>query len=226
MPTPSQYLDAAERLKGQGRLDDARFMVLQAQQALATQAAAPGPMPVIPELPPEPAPPAAPAVLQQQQAAEQAEKQALEASMKRLPATSPALVEEVVTEEQELATEAIEAERGKAVVVGLDKPVSFQEEGAPFFRPTRIVETEEGRRYRDPETDDLREPTLAEEFVESFAQQTILGEEAAREETPMGILARKESGVGLVEAPLSAAFRSGLGYIEALVGEGYFRGLG
>ena len=226
MPTPSQYLDAAERLKNQGRLDDARFMVLQAQQALATEAAGPGPMLVIPELPAEPAPPAAPAVLQQQQAAEQAEKQAREAAMKRLPATSSALVEEVVTEEQELATEAIEAERGKAVVVGLDKPVSYQEQGAPFFRPTRIVETEEGRRYRDPEDDDLREPTLSEEFVESFAQQTILGEEAAREETPMGVLARKESGVGLVEAPLSAAFRSGLGYLSATAGETYFRGLG
>lgn len=96
----------------------------------------------------------------------------------------------------------------------------------PFLRSSRIAVQPSGERlYRDPDTGELREPTPGEELVESFAQQQILTERqaqalAAQGEAPeSGLLQTVEPGRGVVEAPLSAALRGGVGAFENVVGE-------
>ena len=112
------------------------------------------------------------------------------------------------------------------------------------------------RMYRDPETGELRPPTLGEEVMESFAQQTEVSEERFRqiaedrarqqlmvdkaiergEDVPFynrylapatfGVLTSERQGKGLVETPLGASLRAGLSYLENAAAEGYFRGAG
>ena len=112
------------------------------------------------------------------------------------------------------------------------------------------------RAIRDADTDQLRTPTTAEEVRESFAQQPVMTEAQARraerelaaqqreidkrieagedvgffERNPgsfLGeVLTQPDKGAGIVETPLGAGLRSALGYVSALAGEGYFRGLG
>lgn len=141
-----------------------------------------------------------------------------------------------------------------------------REEAPPFERrfPTpfapEVVEEGVLRTYRDPgrrgAAGEGRDPTLAEEFIEAFAQQPVMSEEQARnaerelarqqaevdrrinagERVPFlernpgsllgEILTRPEQGAGIVETPLGATLRSTLGYISALAGEGYFSALG
>jgi hypothetical protein len=137
--------------------------------------------------------------------------------------------EAVVAPLRREAEREVQRPRERVVQPGVAEPVQLPSDGV--FRPTRIVETAEGRFYRDPETGELREPTALEEVRESFALQTVLGEEAAREaarrgETPLGVLGEEVAGAGVVETELGAALRSALGYGSALAGELYFRGLG
>lgn len=112
------------------------------------------------------------------------------------------------------------------------------------------------RMYRDPKTGELRPPTLTEEFIESFAQQTEISEERFRqiaedrelqqlkidkaiergEDVPFfdrylapatfGVLTSERQGKGLVETPLGTSLRAGLSYLENAAAEGYFRGAG
>jgi len=112
------------------------------------------------------------------------------------------------------------------------------------------------RMYRDPKTGELRKPTLLEEAVESFAQQTEISEARFRqiaedraqqqlkidkaiergEDVPFfdrylapatfGVLTSERQGKGLVETPLGASLRAGLSYLENAAAEGYFRGAG
>ena len=56
MPSAEKYLEAAERLQAEGRLEDARFMAQQARRARLAAAEPPGPALEIPEVPAEPAP--------------------------------------------------------------------------------------------------------------------------------------------------------------------------
>lgn len=127
------------------------------------------------------------------------------------------------------------------------------------YDPTALLaeQTPETRRmYRDPATGELREPSLEEEFTESFAQQTEVPEARFRaeaeervrqqykidkavergEDVPFfdrylapatfGILTSELEGKGLVETPLMATLRAGLSYVENAAAEGYFRALG
>ena len=112
------------------------------------------------------------------------------------------------------------------------------------------------RAIRDADTDQLRTPTTFEEVRESFAQQPVMTEEQARraerelaaqqreidkridagedlgffERNPASflgeVLTQPDQGAGIVETPLGAGLRSVLGYVSALAGEGYFKGLG
>lgn len=118
------------------------------------------------------------------------------------------------------------------------------------------VKPEGERVYLDPTTGQQTKPSALQELVESYAQQPIMSEAAAREaakrietsraeidrriakgeKVPFyefagpafsGILStRDEAGAGTVETPLGAALRGGLGTLSALAAEGYFRGLG
>jgi hypothetical protein len=158
-------MDAAERLRDEGRMDDARFMLQQAKRLMAEP---PGPALAVPEAPPEPAPPAAPAGLQEIEAERLAAERGLEAARARAPVTEATGLIELAAEEEARAAAEIEAARGAAVVPGVAEPVTYDEQTSfPFMRPTRIVETREGRLYRDPTTGDLRPPTLGEEWAEA-----------------------------------------------------------
>jgi hypothetical protein len=222
-------MDAAERLRDEGRMDDARFMLQQAKRLLAEP---PGPALEIPEVPAEPAPAPPIAAVQAGQAELLAQQRGMEAALPRLPVTETIPAAEIVRQETEREREAIEAERARVIMPGVAEPVTVEEAGAPLFRPTRIVETPEGRLYRDPATGQLRPPTTAEEVRESFALQTITGEEEARRLAaagagePLGILGTREAGAGIVETPFAAVLRAIPGYAEAALGEAYFRGLG
>ena len=105
------------------------------------------------------------------------------------------------------------------------------------------------RRYLDPDTGDLRPPTAGEELVEAFAQQPVMTEEQARrrgeelaaqrqaiaearaagrplpeferpEAMVSGVLSRPMDTGAIVETPLAATMRGGLGALSAAVGEG------
>ncbi len=121
---------------------------------------------------------------------------------------------------------------------------------APLAEPVRVE-----RQYRDPDTGDLRPPTAAEEAVEALAQQPVLtedqarrrGEELARQRQAIaearaagqpvpefeepeaavsGVLSRPAGTGAVVETPLGAVLRGGLGTLEAVAGEVYFGALG
>ena len=131
-------------------------------------------------------------------------------------------------------------------IAAADLPVPFD----PLtFKPTLR------RMYQNPDGT-FSEPTLGQEFRESFALQTERGEEALRarqadiqrqqreldealaagEDIPFfeqyvgspisGILTRAEQGVGVVETELTAALRSALSWGAVAAGDAYFRGLG
>jgi hypothetical protein len=85
--------------------------------------------------------------------------------------------------------------------------------------------------YRDPETGGFRPATAREEFQEARSQQILATEQEARRqagrgEAPLGILARQQEGVGIVETPLQQTIRTVFNTIEATLGEAYVRGLG
>lgn len=85
--------------------------------------------------------------------------------------------------------------------------------------------------YRDPETGGFRPATAQEEFQEARSQQILATEQEARRragrgEAPLGILARQQEGVGIVETPLQQSLRTIFNSLEATVGEAYIRGLG
>jgi hypothetical protein len=114
----------------------------------------------------------------------------------------------------------------------------------PLAEPVRYE-----RRYLDPDTGDLRPPTAGEELVEAFAQQPVMTEEQARrrgeelaaqrqaiaearaagrplpeferpEAMVSGVLSRPMDTGAIVETPLAATMRGGLGALSAAVGEG------
>jgi hypothetical protein len=102
----------------------------------------------------------------------------------------------------------------------------------PFFRPSRIAVQPDGTRlYRDPVTNELREPTPGEELFESFAQQQKMTEQEAQQaalmgqapEEGFGVLQTVEPGYGVYEGPLTAAFRGIGGVASSLAGE-FIRG--
>ncbi len=129
-------------------------------------------------------------------------------------------------------TETIERQRGRTVSPGGVAPVENVDAG--IMRPTRMERTSIasiGELYRDPTTGLLREPTAGEELRESFAQQTIMGEEEARRlagrgDAPLGIMGEMQAGKGIVETPLAAGLRGFFGSVEGILGEAYVRGLG
>ena len=125
----------------------------------------------------------------------------------------------------------------------------------PVYQAPLAEPVEFQRMYRDPETGELRPPTAAEEAVEAFAQQPVLTEAQARRrgeelaaqrqaiaearaagrplpefEAPeamvSGVLSRPADTGAVVETPLGATLRGGLGALENLVGEIYFGALG
>ena len=125
--------------------------------------------------------------------------------------------------------ETAERERGRTVSPGGVAPVENVDAG--IMRPTRMEQTSIGELYRDPTTGLLREPTAGESLRESFAQQTIMGEEEARRlagrgDAPLGIMGEMQAGKGVVETPLAAGLRGFFGSVEGILGEAYVRGLG
>ena len=150
-----------------------------------------------------------------------------------------------------LPTPFLEAGQTRLPVERVTELGPFDPERVQAAAPERTA-----RYYRDPATGQLREPTLREEVVESFAQQTETSEARLREEAAeqqrrqrafqraieagenppayeyelapaaYGILSREQQGKGVVETPLAATLRAGLGWIEAAAAEGYFRALG
>jgi len=125
----------------------------------------------------------------------------------------------------------------------------------PVYQAPLAEPVEFQRMYRDPETGELRPPTAAEEAVEAFAQQPVLTEAQARRrgeelaaqrqaiaearaagrplpefEAPeamvSGVLSRPADTGAVVETPLGATLRGGLGTLEALASEVYFGALG
>ncbi|NBS69728.1 hypothetical protein EBT31_12575, partial [bacterium] len=130
------------------------------------------------------------------------------------------------------------------------------DEEALLSEQAYFADEQRRRMYRDPETGELRPPTIQEEFIESFAQQTEVPEARFRaeamerdlqqrkideavargEDVPFynrylapatyGILTSERQGKGLVETPLGATLRAGLGYVEAAAAEGAFRAFG
>lgn len=112
------------------------------------------------------------------------------------------------------------------------------------------------RMYKDPSTGTYTQPTLGQEFRETFALQTERGESALRERqrelakeqaiidqaaaagepVPFyeryvgsaitGVLTRPGEGKGFVETELGSALRSVMSWGSAAAAEGYFRGLG
>ena len=121
---------------------------------------------------------------------------------------------------------------------------------APLAEPVRVE-----RQYRDPGTGELRPPTAAEEAVEALAQQPVLtedqarrrGEELARQRQAIaearaagqpvpefeepeaavsGVLSRPAGTGAVVETPLGAVLRGGLGTLENVASEVYFGLLG
>tara|TARA_R100001460_G_scaffold2544_9_gene8185 strand:+ start:3322 stop:7863 length:4542 start_codon:yes stop_codon:yes gene_type:complete len=120
----------------------------------------------------------------------------------------------------------------------------------PLSEPVRFE-----RLYRDPDTGDLRPPTTTQEAVEALAQQPVLTENQARrraqelatqreaiaaaraagrpvpefddgEALVSGVLSRPADTGAVVETPLGAVLRGGLGVLEAAAGQVYFGALG
>jgi len=180
------------------------------------------------------------------------EEQALaagqEAAGSRLlaPGVSPLDIEAQATQQER---RRIERQRSRVPTAGSAEPERADDPILPMFRPTRIRETPAGRFYVDPETGEVRKPTVTEEVIESFARQQVLSEEEARERAlqiqqeiaeeegevlntagPVlsGILSEPdpEAGPGITETALGATLRGTMNWVMAAAGEGYFRGLG
>ncbi len=174
-----------------------------------------------------------------------------------------------VFEEEQQALErerqAQQRQATRALQPGREEPRGFDPESKANLRPSRIIEREipavlpsgeilTERVYVDPSGEE-RPATAADETAESFALQTLLGSQSARQmgeniraqqadidrriaageevgvfETagPLlsGILTERDETAGIVETELGAALRSTLGWVSALAAEGYFRGLG
>ncbi len=179
---------------------------------------------------------------QAEQVEERAQRLGMEMALQKAAVDQPDF-RAVLEREVARARRDIERERARPFVSGREEPEVVEREGLPFFRPTQIVEeplvgvlpTGEqltARLIRDPETGEMRTPTATEEAREAFARQTIMGEEEARRlaaegvADPMGILARREAGEGIVETATGAALRSFLSWASAGLGEAYFSGLG
>jgi hypothetical protein len=228
MATYDELIQAAKRADKAGAKEDARRL---ADLAVAERDAERGAPEIAGAV--EVAPPSAVSAelleARAEQAIEARTQELVEERDVALRGLTGAQREAVVAPLRREAEREVQRPRERVVQPGVAEPVQLPSDGV--FRPTRIVETAEGRFYRDPETGDLREPTALEEVRESFALQTVLGEEAAREaarrgETPLGVLGEEVAGAGVVETELGAALRSVLGYGSALAGELYFRGLG
>ena len=120
----------------------------------------------------------------------------------------------------------------------------------PLAEPVRFE-----RQYRDPTTGDLEPATAMQEAVEALAQQPVLTEAQARrrreqldaqrqaiaearaagepvpefeegEAVVSGVLSRPAGTGAVVETPLGATLRGGLGTLEALASQVYFGALG
>jgi hypothetical protein len=151
---------------------------------------------------------------------------------------------------KELNAESDRREKAKKAEMAALTPEQLAEFATPKVKP-------EGERfYVSARTGEMRPPTAWEEFKESFAQQPVMTEAAAREtaakikarsdeidrrikageevglfefKSPLfsGILSTRDAkGAGTVETPLGVAFRGVWGLMSALAAEGYFRALG
>jgi hypothetical protein len=234
MPTRQEYLDMAQRADAAGDTEAARQLVAYALQAPEVEDA-PEPIITLQE--------DVRAVEPEWGLAPSPETVAEERAMK-------AIKEGAITdlgEETERQLAAIERERGRVLEAGGSEPVDVPKSGlVPMFRPTRIrlVEDDKGnvvRKYLDPDTGDLRDPTPGEELWESFAQQQVMTEAEARKTSlqiregltrgelgPLvsDVLTTREEGVGVVETPVGATLRGALGALSNLAAEGYFDALG
>ena len=151
---------------------------------------------------------------------------------------------------KELNDESSRREKAKKAEMAALTPEQLAEFATPKVKP-------EGERvYVSSRTGEMRPPTAWEELKESFAQQPVMTEAAAREaaakikakgdeidrrvkageevglfefKSPVfsGILSTRDAkGAGTVETPLGAAVRGGFGLMSSLASEGYFRALG
>lgn len=92
--------------------------------------------------------------------------------------------------------------------------------------------------YRDSETGVLRTPTVGEELTEAMARQVVMSKDEAKliadaikkgeKDAPWikGVLSTRDPSGAVVETSLGAVLRSVPSYMENLVAEAYFRGLG
>ena len=225
-----------------------------------------GILPGIPARPAPPTPEPIPAIPPAAELAQAREEAAQAAAVQELEARQAFIKEgDIAGErarllERERAKQAREAQR--VIQPGREEPRRVDPEGFPMFRPSAIIEEEIPAVLPSGEilterrvAGQLGAPTPEQEVTETFALQTVLGAESARqvgqkiaaqqaeidrrvaegEEVsafefagPLisGILTQAGETAGVVETELGAALRSTLGWVSALAGEGYFRGLG
>jgi len=179
MATAQDYFKAAARAHAAGDFDAARRLVRAAQAAQEAPESRLSPLdePLRPEVPPVEFQPRTEV---EEAIEEQVETVAEGAAQTRL--TPPGITAEDVEREIEARERRrIERSRARVPTSGSAEPEQADDPLLPMFRPTRIRETPGGRFYVDPDTGEVRKPTVTEEVIESFARQQVLSEEEARE---------------------------------------------